>query len=164
VCSEARVDEQCRELYAHGDWFILREGLIAQPGLQQRHHSPCRKSQKPHAREQGALVWDSWENDCLFPPLSIGRTVPKEESEDACDFNIICHHHCPHCCPRRCEVSLVVLGSHACCCGFPFPVWGLSLGPCPTTAAPTAVCRVQLQASALGSRGTFLWMPPCCPA
>lgn len=47
----------------------------------------------------------------FFPPLSVGRAVSKEESEDACDFNIICHHYCPHCCPRRREVSLSGLGA-----------------------------------------------------
>lgn len=61
------------------------------------------------------------------PPLSVGRAVPKEESEDACDFNIICHHRCPHCCPRWREVSLVALGSL--CHLVDFPVRGSARTP-----------------------------------
>lgn len=74
----------------------------------------------------------------FFPPLSVGRAVSKEESEDACDFNIICHHYCPHCCPRRREVSLNGLGAVCAAwirapgagllaaCGGPGPAWPLA--------------------------------------
>lgn len=53
----------------------------------------------------------------FFPPLSVGRAVSEEESEDACDFNITCHRHCPHRCPRRREVSLSSVGSVGAACG-----------------------------------------------
>lgn len=54
-----------------------------------------------------------------FFPLFTGRAVSKEESEDACDFNIICHHHCPHCRPRGREISLSDVGSVCHMRGFP---------------------------------------------
>lgn len=71
---------------------------------------------KPRTGSKRGLILDFWENDGLFPPLSVGRAVSKEESEDACDFNIICPHRCPHCCPHRREVSLGVRGAACAAC------------------------------------------------
>ena len=99
-----------RELGGHGSQLDPRSWWQQLCwGSRWQRYRVCGYSQKLGLETSQTWFWREWRP--FLPPLSVGRAVSKEESEDACDFNITCRHHCPHCCPRRREVSLSSVGS-----------------------------------------------------